>query len=797
MAWHQWALTEEVRKLLDHMMDGFALHELLYDGEGRAVDYRFLLINRAAEKILGVDEGNVLGRRVRELLPVVEDHWVQTFARVAETGEPVRFEQYSGALDRWFEVVAWRAGQRQFACQFRDVTDQRLAREKLEFRLRLGRALAELNQLLAGAHSPERYVEEACRMLVDHGRLGATSVHLRSGDTVVKARRGMELCRRCPHIDDRSGRIAHAPGQGQLATGDIPPAEPQGPCCIIGGQDQCFIFPAGSEGSARVQICVPIGDRKLWGEEEIRLLQEAAEDVVAGWRRLAAEERLRQLNRQLQEERSLMETLFDASPSALVLCRSTDGTVLKVNREFLRQAELGADESAGRTLADLGCFDPEEMEEILSQARQLGRLSRRELACAGRQGGRRWWQVEGVMVESGGQSCLLLAGRDVTAEKDAERERARLAEIEARMQRLESLGRLAGGISHDFNNLLTIIGGYADLLMAQAGRDHPWRPLLERLKQGVERARQVTEGLRALGRDTGPRNAHVHPNEALRDDLTLFRRLLREDIEVETRFDETVESVPISRAELSQIVVNLLLNAQDAMPDGGKIELSTRVVALDGGDRRFRLECADTGEGMSEGVRLRIFEPFFTTRDGRGSGMGLAVVHAIVQRAGGRIWADSEPGRGARFVVELPHEKRDPSAEAEFSHPGSIGQQLAGRRILIVEDDAGVRQLVGEILRAAGCEVVEASRPSEALLHLDGTGRLDALVTDLVMPEMTGRDLMARVEKQHPGLPVVLMSGYSGSSGQLSDHSGRIVYLEKPFSPEDLLDRLAELLAGT
>jgi PAS domain S-box-containing protein len=381
---------------------------------------------------------------------------------------------------------------------------------------------------------------------------------------------------------------------------------------------------------------------------------------------------------------------------------------------------------------------------------------------------------------------------DVT---DARRAEAEQRELESRLrqsQKLEALGQLAGGVAHDFNNLLTVIMGNAGLALQHA--DLGTRTGLEEILAAGERATGLVRQLLIFSRQQPVEARPIDLNEVVSDSRKMLNRLIEATIDIRCELAEIPVPVVADRGALEQVLLNLALNARDAMPDGGCLTIRTDAVVE--GDARFGfLSVEDTGVGMDELTLQRIFEPFYTTKElGKGTGLGLAMVYGFVDAAGGEIDADSELGAGSTFTIKLPASESDGSATG---HDRDFvgGQGLAGGCVLLVEDDEQVRGIAEEMLLAAGCEIVLVADAERAIALTEQEEPFDLLVTDLVMPTMTGIELAGRIRELRPELPVLFVSGYPGDI--LGDAAARpnTGYLPKPFSRADLQEALERLLA--
>ena len=370
-------------------------------------------------------------------------------------------------------------------------------------------------------------------------------------------------------------------------------------------------------------------------------------------------------------------------------------------------------------------------------------------------------------------------------------------------QKLESVGRLAGGIAHDFNNLITVINAAAELAMMQLGADDPLRAELRQIHEAGDRAAALTRQLLAFSRRQLLKPTVLDLGEVVRNLEGMLRRLLGETVTLEVRLAPRLGSVSADRGQIEQVLMNLAINARDAMPDGGTLTIETREERVDATDDARRgvvggayvvLTVADTGLGMDDATQQRIFEPFFTTKEaGRGTGLGLATVHGIVEQSGGRIVVQSEPGKGARFHILLPRVDATPSTEVRAPR----GLVRGSGMVLVVEDEPALRKTAGRVLRGAGYEVLEAASADEALLAMRQRGNeVDLVLTDMVMPGMSGAELARRLVQIKPSLRVIYTSGYSLDvirNQPLVDVDATI--LEKPYTLADLTAAVRAVLS--
>jgi two-component system cell cycle sensor histidine kinase/response regulator CckA len=348
-------------------------------------------------------------------------------------------------------------------------------------------------------------------------------------------------------------------------------------------------------------------------------------------------------------------------------------------------------------------------------------------------------------------------------------------------ERNESLARMAGGVAHDFNNLLTVILGYTDLVLRDLGPDHQSAADLEAVRRSGEQARSLVDQLLTLSRNRVGQTTNVDAKATLVSLREVLRRLAGEDVELDVlTFD--VGDVVIDESELEQVILNLVVNARDAMPDGGRLTVSTSPGRLPDQRPSVDLRVTDTGIGMDAETAARCFEPFFTTKDRtQGTGLGLATVAAIVERAGGHVQIQSAPGRGTTFTVRFPAVARA-AVEPEVQIDLTEGTE----QVLIVEDDAKVRGFAHRVLEQHGYVARDAANGVEALTLLKAGERPDLVVTDVLMPSMGGVELAEAMRELTPETPVLFVSGYA-EDPRLHTMAGEVPFLPKPFTPPDLL----------
>ncbi len=377
-----------------------------------------------------------------------------------------------------------------------------------------------------------------------------------------------------------------------------------------------------------------------------------------------------------------------------------------------------------------------------------------------------------------------------------------------RTRKLDAIGRLAGGIAHDFNNLMTIIVGYCESLRPATASSPILQKQISEIYKAAQQANSLTRQLLAFSRRQRLESNFLNLNEILTDMSDMVRRLLSDDIEVTIRTDPTLGLIRANRGQMEQVIINMVINAAQAMPRGGKLSLTTANTTLDEGwnwlppgeqQRSFvRLTVSDTGIGMDPEVKARIFDPFFTTKEpGKGTGLGLTTVYGIVKQADGHIAVESERDKGSTFQLYFPRVERAFGTEIQPPQAALHGPTRGSETILVVDDQEGLCTLLSEILRNNGYSVLSAQHGREALrLIREHPGRIDLVITDMVMPQMGGRELSETLGNLQPKTRILLMSGYMDKERDVKELGSRdYAFIEKPFTPEELLHKIREVIA--
>ncbi|MES1189968.1 MAG: PAS domain S-box protein [Steroidobacter sp.] len=453
---------------------------------------------------------------------------------------------------------------------------------------------------------------------------------------------------------------------------------------------------------------------------------------------------------------------------------------------------------------------PEDIDSVNTMLRESAAMLRpihHQFRVTGDTGEVRWLSVDTALPLRETDGSTLWHGflTDITERREAEALRLRLEEQLMQSHKMDSLGQLAGGVAHDFNNLLTVIAGFVDLSLEELPDNTAVRSYLQGIRNAASRGTSLTQQLVAFARKKIVRPEHVNLNTIVNDMVPMIRRLVGEHINVELQFANDLQTVKVDLGSIEQVLMNLVVNARDAMPQGGRLKLSTRMTHHDSSSAVLHpelrngdyvvLSVSDTGCGMNASVRARLFEPFFTTKPkGSGTGLGLAMCHGIVTQAGGAIDVNTVLNAGTTFDIYLPGQ----SAASTDPHRSDVAthDSTGCETVLLVEDEPMILKLISNTLRKLGYHIFTANDGMEALeVAATAAQHIDLLVTDVIMPRLGGRELALRMQQQYPGLKVLFMSGYAENA---LAHQGELPeglnFIQKPYQPAELAKRVREVL---
>ncbi len=733
--------------LFDEMMTGYALHEIILDPDGVPCDYRFLEINPAFEKITGLTRESTLGKTVRELLPQNNNIWIERYGRVALTGVAAHFENHAEALGRDFEVVAYCPKRGQFVALFVDVTD----RLKAEKNLKLFRALVDQSKDSFEIIDPEtgRFIDVNERACQDLGYSREELLAL----TVFDIDPSLDV-HRFANSTEALRKADTLPWNGVHRRKD------------------------GSTFPVEVNL------------KYVRLDRDYLVSVVRD-----TTEQLRTM-----EAQARLATAVEQAAETIVITDAS-GHILYANPAFEQVTGYSRAEAEGQNPRILKSgkhekdFYRQMWERLIAGKVWSGRLTNK--------------RKDGTLYEEDATISPVLDATGkiinfVAVKRDVTREVALEVQLH-QTQKLEAVGRLAGGVAHDFNNQLQVIIGHAEIALATRAPDDPYGLNVQEILKAAQHSAGLTRQLLAFSRQQAIVPVVLDLNESIAGSLKMLKRLIGENIQLNFVMRQNPWNVFMDPVQLDQLLVNLVVNARDAIVGSGTITIEITNETLHEADCRDKVDFVmpgdyvgmviqDDGQGMSDDVLAHIFEPFFTTKDvGKGTGLGLATVYGIIKQNGGAITAKSAPGQGATFTLYLPRSKHAPGVTTK----NTAAQIPAGTEtLLIVEDEESVLNLVQRKLSQLGYTVLVASSPAIALQRCKQyTEPIHLLLTDVIMPEMSGKLLAERVQKLRPGIRILYMSGYPAD---IMEQQGllpaEVHVLPKPFTVVDLTNHVRAVL---
>jgi len=740
------ASEERFHSLFANMAEGAALHETVYDEAGRPVNYRILDVNPRFESILGLSRDQVVGKLATEAYGTPTAPYLEEFAAVGESGEARSLEVFFEPMAKHFAISVAPLRRGQWATIFTDITERKHAEDLLV-------AAARQWQTTFDA-----VADAICLLDLDHRILRCNKA---TAKLLGKETRDI-VGRPCSEVfHGQSAPIACCPVQEAMTSGQRHSTE-----IHLGGR-----FYLVSADPLVNEQGVPKGT--------VHILSDVTE-------RKAVERDLR-----------IKEAAIAASANGIAIS-DPEGHLTYVNPAFLRLWDLGHEsEALGRHVREFWA-DRKAAAAVLEELQRTGTWIG-ELEALRASGERRTISVVASLVSDHGRPlCMMASFLDITERKELE---SQLRQA----QKLEGIGQLAGGVAHDFNNLLTVILGNVSLLLNKPGLDAADRETLQQVMEAGERAANLTRQLLTFGRKQPIRTEPLDLNEVVNGLVRMLQRVIREDIRLVVRHAPALPTVRGDPALLTQVLLNLAVNARDAMPEGGRLSVSTEVVTLDAarahrhaaveGATYVRLSVQDNGEGIAPHVLPRIFEPFFTTKPvGQGTGLGLATAYGIAEQHHGWIEVESSVGVGSTFSVFLPA-STDNSPTIAASRPSAVPPRGA-ETILLVEDETGVCNLAKSCLERCGYRVLTAHDAGTAMrLWFQHRQSIDLLLTDIIMPGgMSGRQLADRLKGQKPTLKVLYTSGYTVEHPEDSEDGPAGPFLPKPYDLTVLADTVRRCL---
>ena len=778
-------------------------------------EWRLTLLNASAREYLrraGREPGALLGRNVWEAVPALRGSRFQSeaFRAVAEQAE-TEFEARFAPLDRWFSVRITPMMADGVVASARDITGARRRERALAHEAERLSAVIETQQAVATA-GPELgpVMKVVCERLQRLTRAPAAAVFLPEDDQLV-------LCEGTGYatglvglrVSCSAGLAGEAFATGEILRCDDTKSDRRSDPAVAGtlrARSGIFVPLTGSsEGRAVIA---------LWSDRPSAFtdLHERTVRLVAGLLAAAMEQgRTVAAHQLLLGERTATTAALRAGEERFrTLVESIDDVVFRLDRQqrcvdivgrWLAREGFRPEQFLGRTTREIVGTEAAPAHERANLRALAGETVTYEWVLQGRRGTRHMQTTLSPLAGPDGEVAGVVGlGRDITPRIEAEQQ-IRQA------QKMEAVGRFAGGVAHDLNNMMMIIVGFSDFLLNTLEQHDPRRSDADEIRKAAERCMHLTRQLLGFGRQRLVAREAVSLNAVVEGMERMLRPLLGEDIELLTSLSPGLEGVEADYGQLEQVVMNLALNARDAMRGGGRFAIATRNVELPDPSvapppgvelppgAYVLLLASDTGHGMTPEVKAHLFEPFFTTKPAtQNTGLGLTTVYGIVVQSGGYIWVDSEPDAGAAFHLCFPRVPVDEVGDADAGRPAPTTG--GSETVLVVEDEEAVRALACRVLGQHGYSVIEARNGLEAIQLLEAEQpAVDLVLTDVVMPEMSGLELSRRLAAQRPSVPVLFMSGYTESEKlQPEIRETDAPFLQKPFSTESLVIRIREAL---
>ena len=777
-------------------------------------EWRLTLVNaRAAEylRLLGHEREEPIGRSVWDVIPglIGSRFQAEAFRALVEQSE-VEFEGFFGPLKRWFSVRITPTSDGIVAC-VRDVTGWRQTRHVLTREAERLAAVIETQQAVATA-DPDlgavmRVVAERLQALT---RAGAAGVFVPEDD-------GLVLCEASGSGRDRIGVVVSINSSlvgecyrtGELIRCDDLTVDPRADRAAIEtlGARSGILVPLKGEHGVQAVVAIWSGRPHAFNDLHVHTIRLVAGLLSAALERAAAFASNQLL---LAERTASLAAIEGAEERFRTLVESIDDVVFRLDRNqrcvdifgrWLQREGFEPSDFLGRTTAEIVGDETPAVHERANLRALAGETVTYEWTRSSRRGLRHMQTTLSPLRGPGGAVAGVVGiGRDITQRIEAEQQ-VRQA------QKMEAVGRFAGGVAHDLNNMMMIIMGFSDFLLTALEREDIRRADADEIRKAAERAMHLTRQLLGFGRQRVVAREVLSLNTVVEGMERMLRPLLGEDITLVTSLSASLGGVEADYGQMEQVVMNLTLNARDAMRDGGQLVIETVDVDFPEG-YAYRhlgidipagpyvlLVVTDTGHGMTPEVKSHLFEPFFTTKPTTlNTGLGLTTVYGIVVQSAGYIWVDTAPGEGCSFKICFPRVAVD--EVAADVHDGVLSPARGTETVLLVEDEDGVRLLASRVLANYGYAVLEARNGREALEMLARSDHgIQLVLTDIVMPDMGGLELSRHISAAHPDMPIVYMSGYAeGDKAEPGIRSSRYPFLQKPFSAESLAMRIREAL---
>ena len=742
---------QKYQMLFNEMINGFALHEIIINDKGLPIDYRFLDVNPAFEKLTNLKKKYLVGKTVLEVMPKTEFSWIEKYGKVALTGKPILFENYSQEFDRYYQVTAFRPAQNQFACIFMDITKRQQAENNLRDR------------------------EQKYKSLFDQSNDGIF-LHDFKGiiiDTNLKANKmlGYEQ----GELSQLSLQILHPDSEAEVSRQAFEQTKSKGQFVF----ESKFIKKDGS--IIDVDISSSIVDQKKG------IVQGIVRDITE---RKKAEESLKESK---EKYRILVE---NANDSILV---AQDGVIKFLNQKTEELTGYLAAELKKMPFADL--IHPDDKKIVIERYKR--RIEGEKFASTysfkivHKSGFERTVNINSILIQWENKPATLNFLRDVTQQTKLETQLKQA-------QKMESIGTLAGGIAHDFNNIMGIILGNTELALDDVPKSHTAHSSLEEIKKASLRATNIVKQLLSFTRITDEKLLPIEIALVIKDAMKFLQATIPTTIDIMQDICVTDETILADPIQINQIMMNLCINASHTMEQtGGKLTITVENVLLDDNSAKdypdlkrgkyVKLMVSDTGPGIDPKIIDRIFDPYFTTKGiGKGSGMGLAVVHGIVKSHSGAIKVDSTLGKGTQFSIFFPLTQGKAAVEAETIQEIPRGSET----ILFVDDEISIVNMVQRMFERLGYKVQTATTPQDALDRFAlNPDHFDLVITDMTMPQMTGVKLSEKLMDVRPDIPIIICTGHSALvDEEKAKELGLAAYVMKPINIRGIAQTIRKVL---
>ncbi|MBN1968660.1 MAG: PAS domain S-box protein [Candidatus Delongbacteria bacterium] len=746
------ASESKYRQLFENIRQGFALHEMIYDDHGNPIDYRFLEVNPAFEELTHTTAKEIIGKRVLEVLPETEDYWITTYGEIATYGNSKTFENYTKSLNRYYEISAFSPEKGKFASVFSDITERKLSEIKLK-------------------ESEEKfrsYLRNAPYGIFVVDKLG-NFIEVNPKATTITGY----------SIDELIG----------MSIGDLLPDESK----EFGFKHFSQVKNTGyafGESKYRTKD----GSIRWWSIAA----QKVSDELYLGFTEDITERK--QIEQELKDSEERFKALHNASFGGITI--HDKGVIIDCNHGLSEITGYSFDELIG--MNGLLLISEKSRDMVLQNI--LNGYEEPYEAIGVRKNGEEYFlRLEGRNIPYKGRIVRTVEFRDINIEKQNEKEKENLQMQLIQSQKLESIGRLAGGVAHDFNNMLSVILSCAELGLLKYNDEQLVRKRFEEIKKAALRSSEITKQLLSFARKQIISPVVVNLNDSITKFLSILDRLIGEDIEITCLPYDKLWKIKIDPTQIDQILTNLCVNSRDAIEDIGQITIETNNEIIDDSyclnNQGFSpgeyvvLSFSDNGSGMDKDTKDKIFEPFFTTKEqGKGTGLGLPMIYGIVKQNNGFINVYSEVGVGTTFKIYFP--KIDDIENRQEQLEDIVDVKGGKETILIVEDEELILDLATQMLEDYGYKILSSTSPFEAIKIVKNyDGKIDLLISDVKMPEMNGRDLAKKIMEKVPDLKLLFMSGYTenviAKHGVLEDGFN---FIQKPFSFKNLAEKVHHIL---